>query len=276
MLHMAAHDDTAKTLLGELLRLARQQSEYASQADLARAVGVERTAITRAEAGSVTAQVLAEILAQCRVTGLAEAAVRGMHTLARRADDPSAAAIEPWYEVEARAHTLRFWQPLIVPGLVQTERYAYEMYRATGRGHERAVEDTAARMARQAILAREDGPTVVIVVDEMVLLRPVGTGELMAEQCARLLEASENPSVLIHVLPSSLGASAGLGGSVSLASATGEPDVMLRGSMLEDMVTTDAHQVRAASTIFERVRGRAASTDGSKTIIGEAQQRWTA
>jgi hypothetical protein len=50
------------------------------------------------------------------------------------------------------AHTLRFWQPIVIPGLLQVEPYAYEIYRATGRGHERAVDDTGARMARQAIL----------------------------------------------------------------------------------------------------------------------------
>jgi hypothetical protein len=46
--------------------------------------------------------------------------------------------------------------------------------------------------------------------------------------------------------------------------------------MLEDVVTTDAQQVRSASGIFERVRGRAANIDGSRTIIGEAMERWTA
>jgi Domain of unknown function (DUF5753) len=150
------------------------------------------------------------------------------------------------------------------------------MYRATGRGHERALEDTEARMARQVILNREDGPTVVIVLDELVLHRLIGTVQVMAEQCARLMELSEHPSVLIHILPSSLGASPGLGGSVSLASVTGEPDVLLTGSMLEDVVTTDTQQVRAASGTFERVRGRAASIDGSRTIIGETMKRWTA
>jgi hypothetical protein len=46
--------------------------------------------------------------------------------------------------------------------------------------------------------------------------------------------------------------------------------------MLEDTVTTDAQQVRAAGGTFERVRGRAANTDGSRTIIGEAMEKWTA
>jgi len=116
----------------------------------------------------------------------------------------------------------------------------------------------------------------VIVLDELVLHRLIGTAEVMAEQCARLLELSENPSVLIHILPSALGASPGLGGPVSLATVSGEPDVLLNGSMLEDVVTTDPQQVRSASGTFERVRGRAANIDDSRTIIGEAMRQWTA
>jgi transcriptional regulator with XRE-family HTH domain len=275
----AQYDDNPKSLLGALLRAARQQGPHRTQEALAEAAGIERSGLTRMEAGDRVPHLatLAELLAACEVTGLARTAIEFMWRLARRADDPATARVAPWYEVEPKAHTLRFWQPIIIPGLLQTEKYAYEMYRAMGRGHDRAKSDTDARMARQAILSRgEDGPTVVVVLDELVLNRPIGTAEVMAEQCARLLTVAENPSVMIHVLPSSLGASPGLGGSVSLASLNGEPDVLLTGSMLEDVVTTEALQVRAASSIFERVRGRAASTDGSKVIIGKAQERWTA
>jgi transcriptional regulator with XRE-family HTH domain len=278
-MHMAALDpDTdPRGLLGKLLREARNQSGKSGEA-LAKDIGQEKTGVVRAESGErvPTMTTLGAWLSECGVAGLAESALRGIWKLARNVEDPTQAQLAPWYATEARAHALRFWQPIVIPGLVQIEEYAYEIYRATGRGHERALEDTGARMARHAILSREDGPTVVIVLDELVLHRLIGTPQVMTEQCARLLELSEHPSVLIHILPSSLGASPGLGGPVSLASVSGEPDVLLTGSMLEDVVTTDAQQVRAASGIFERVRGRAASIDGSRTIIGEAMEKWTA
>jgi transcriptional regulator with XRE-family HTH domain len=269
-------DTDPRGLLGKLLREARNQSGKSGEA-LARAIGQEKTGVVRAESGErvPTLATLGAWLSECGVAGLAESALRGLWTLARNVEDPAQAQLAPWYATEARAHTLRFWQPIVIPGLLQVEQYAYEMYRAFGRGHERALEDTGARMARQAILNREDGPTIVIVLDELVLHRLIGTAEVMAEQCTKLLEISEHPSVLIHVLPSSLGASPGLGGPVSLASVTGEPEVLLTGSMLEDVVTTDAQQVRAASAIFERVRGRAANTDGSRTVLGEAMKKWT-
>jgi hypothetical protein len=270
---MAAREDTAKNLLGELLRLARQQSDYASQADLASALGVERTAVTRAEAGSVTARVLGDILAQCGVTGLAEVAVKGVHRLARRADDPGE-RVAPWYETAERAVALRYWQPLVVPGIAQTPEYAYEVFRADGRDHDRAVQDADARMARQAVLDRDDPPVVVIVIWEAVLWHQVGSPQVMAGQCAKLLEVGERPGVLVHVLPTALGANAGLGGPVSLASVSGEPDVLLTGGLLEDTVTPDVQQVRTALAIFERVRGVAGNIMDSRTTIEEARESW--
>jgi DNA-binding XRE family transcriptional regulator len=271
---MATRDDTVKDLLGELLRLARQQSEYSSQADLAHAVGVERTAVTRAEAGSVTAPVLAEILTQCGVRGLTEVAIKGIHRLVRRADDPAEMARLAWAEIVTRAHALRYWQPLVVPGIAQTQEYAYEIYRSDGRSHERAKQDVAGRMQGQAVLDQDDSPTVVIILDELVLRRQIGSAEVMAGQCTKLLEASERPGVLVHVLPTAVGAIAGLGGSVSLASVAGEGDILLTGGLLEDTVTTDMQQVRAALAIFERVRGVALNMLDSRNTISEARDRW--
>jgi transcriptional regulator with XRE-family HTH domain len=279
VMHVAALDPDSdpRGLLGKLLREARTEAGLSGEA-LGRAIGQEKTGVVRAESGErvPTVVTLGAWLSECGVGGLAEAAVRGLWKLARNVENPMQAQLAPWYTTEDRAHTLRFWQPLVVPGLVQVEKYSYEMHRAAGRSHEQAVEGTKARMARQAILAREDGPTVVIVLDELVLHRLIGTGEVMAEQCGRLIDLSEHPSVLIHILPSAQGASPGLGGPVCLASVTGEPDVLLQGSILENVVTTDAQQLRAASGIFERVRGRAANIDGSRTIIGEAMAKWKA
>lgn len=274
---MATRDGTtAKVLLGELLKLARQQSSYKTQEALARAVGVERTGITRAEGGEhpPTHQVLGDILTHTGVTGLAEVAVRGVWRLARRQADPAGAQAASWYEVESRAHTLRFWSPLLVPGIVQAPEYAYEIYRAGGRSHERAMQDADARMHRQALLDQEEAPTLVIALWESTLYHQVGSAQVMRGQLAKLLEVSERPGVLVHVVPSEFGANAGLGGTLALASISGEPDVLLTGSLLEDMVTTDVAQVRAASNTFEQVRGVSANVIESRRIMSEAVEAW--
>jgi Domain of unknown function (DUF5753) len=71
------------------------------------------------------------------------------------------AATPPWFrnwlEHEQRAITLRVWQPSALSGLLQTESYALALLRTfPGATDEQVSERLAARMARQAILTRED------------------------------------------------------------------------------------------------------------------------
>jgi transcriptional regulator with XRE-family HTH domain len=83
-------------------------------------------------------------------------------------------------EVEADAHTIRSWQPLVVDGLLQTADYAREVIRAgqPGATDEEVEELVAARLGRQAVLTREDPqnppPVLYVLLDEGVLHRPVG------------------------------------------------------------------------------------------------------
>lgn len=135
-------------------------------------------------------------------------------------------------------------------------------------------EDVAARMARQAILDREDAPTVVVALWQHVLNHLIGSPEIMRNQLAKLMEVSERPGVVIQVLPASLGANMGLGGSLALASLSGEPDVLLTGGLLEDSVTSGLQQVRQATATFEVVRGDSASRAESRTMITKAIRTW--
>jgi Domain of unknown function (DUF5753) len=262
-------------LLAELLKAARQQEPERTQETLSARLGKERSTVAKAEQGRLPAwEVLDAWLAECEVHGLAEHALRGVWRLAKNAEDPRAAAVAPWYETEGRAFALKYWNPLAVPGLFETQDYAYAIYRGAGRTHEQATEAATARMARQAVLDREDAPTVVCLLWEHVLTHQIGTPQVMRGQLAKLLEVSERQGVVIQVLPSSLGANMGLGGSLALASLGGEPDVLLTGGLLEDSVTNDATQVRHATATFEVVRGDSASRAESRAMITEAITTW--
>jgi transcriptional regulator with XRE-family HTH domain len=269
-------DDDPRGLLGSLLRQARTDARLTQDA-IGHAIGVERSGVTRMEAGdrSMTLATLGAWLDRCGVGGLADSAVRALWRVARRhgdGDEPVKTWFVGWTDAEVIAWALRFWAPLIVPGLLQTERYMYEVFRAGGHPHDRARQAVDARMARQEILGRDDPPTVVAIIDELVLSRQLGSREVMAEQCKRLLDVSEHPSVIVQVVR---GASAGLGGMLALAEGP-RGSVLLSGSLLEDIVTADVQQVRAAGAIVDAVRGAAASTSDTRAILGEAHQRWTA
>ena len=54
-------------------------------------------------------------------------------------------------------------------------------------------------MARQELLTRPGAPAFWAVMDETVLLRPVGSPDIMRAQIDRLLEAAEMPNVTLQI-----------------------------------------------------------------------------
>ena len=83
-----------------------------------------------------------------------------------------------WFEfyvgLEAEAESLRTYEAESVPGLLQTEAYAREMFRRTA-GEEGLERKVAARLRRQEMLHRESPAVELsVVLNEAVLLRPVG------------------------------------------------------------------------------------------------------
>jgi hypothetical protein len=170
-------------------------------------LGFDRTVITKAETGDrpPSDEVLA---AWCVACQLDEDLFGRMGTLAHRANGSVPAWFQDWVtDIEATATTLRWFEPLIVPGLLQTEAYARALYATrVGLGPGDIDALVSARLARQDVLARETPPMLWVILDEGVLRRPVGGRGVMAEQVRLLHEAAYRPSVRVEFLPSSIGA----------------------------------------------------------------------
>jgi transcriptional regulator with XRE-family HTH domain len=271
---MRARDDQPRHELGDLLRQARTDAGL-TQDTIGHAIGLDRSAAARIESGerSVTLTTLGAWLERCAVAGLAESGIRAMWRVAsrRHPGDNPAERVQPWHEQVARASAVRYWSPLLFPGICQTFQYARQIYEAFGRSPAEADSDARARVERQAILDADDVPTVVLVLWEAVLHHEIGGPAVMAGQCARLLELAKRPSIVAHIVKHE---NAGLGGTISLASVQGEGDTLLLASVLEDTVTSDATQVRRAQAIFERVRSMGENATESRAIITEAHRTW--
>lgn len=88
-------------------------------------------------------------------------AVTGVPRLARLMErDPGEVEVLPWFNTEARAHTLRYWAPVIVPGILQTPAYALELFRAMRLDEAKVEEFMEIRLGRQEILTREEARDV--------------------------------------------------------------------------------------------------------------------
>ena len=120
--------------------------------------------------------------------------------------------------LEADAVALHEFELQAVPGLLQTEAYARANLAASWppKSAQELEESLAARLERQQILERESPPMLWFVLDQSVLMRPVGTAAVMAEQMQRLLSAAELPYVRLLVLPLSRSGSAPMNGQFTV------------------------------------------------------------
>jgi transcriptional regulator with XRE-family HTH domain len=258
--------------LGAELRRARVAAGFSSQEVLAARLGFDRTVVAKAETGErpPTADVLAAWCAACQ---LDEDLFGRLALLARRADGPVPSWFEDWLRAEGEAHTLRVWQPLIIPGLLQTPEYARALFVAAGADETKAEELVALRLERQSILERADPPHVVVVIDEPVLHRLIGSPAIMYEQLIHGADMAERPNISVEVVPASTGANAGLSGGFLLASCDGAPDVLCMEAV-EDVTEERRSLVRHATRIFDLVRGDALPRAASRALILEAAEQW--
>jgi len=101
---------------------------------------------------------------------------------------------QQWADIEAQATVLRWYEPLVVPGLLQTEDYARAILSARPDGNLGDLgEQVAARLARQAVLGRTGAPQLWCILDEGVPHRAIGGSKVMRSQLYRPAEVAEHP-----------------------------------------------------------------------------------
>jgi transcriptional regulator with XRE-family HTH domain len=112
-----------------------------------------------------------------------------------------------YLDSEASASVMLDYEPLVVPGILQTEEYARtllsQVSRFDGNDLERRV---AARMSRQAILASGSGFSGSFLLDEAVLSRQVGGSGVQDAQIDRLLDLAAYATIEVRIMPFELGA----------------------------------------------------------------------
>lgn len=173
--------------------------------------------------------------------------------------------------LEADASSLRAYQALLVPGLLQTERYAHTVIRAMRPDAEETdvSRRVAARRERQRLLTDPAPPDYWAVIDEAVLHRQVGGAEVMAEQLARLVEMAALPHVTIQVVPFHTGAHPGMEGPFLILGfpEQADPDVVYVESTTSGLYLEMPADVHRYALLFDHLRATALKPDDSVELI---------
>ncbi|PZF99503.1 helix-turn-helix domain-containing protein [Micromonospora deserti] len=181
----------------------------------------------------------------------------------------------PWQEIEREALSLRSYESVVLPGLLQTEAYARAVLSGAGLIPRGDVErHLTARLARQGVLKRDDPPQFTAVVDEAVLRRPVGGRAAMREQLQAIVTACAEPHIRVHVVPSTVGAYAGLNGPFVIANSHDHRVAGYLDNQLQGQVVSDPDDIAAILAAWENVRGEALSHWQSVDLITEVAETW--
>jgi hypothetical protein len=179
---------------------------------------------------------------------------------------------ERWADIEAAAMVLRNYQPLVVPGLLQTEDYARAILsKRPGSEEDDLDAQVAARIARQAVLERAK---FWCVLDEGVLHRNIGGSKVMRSQLYRLADLAEHPKVTIQVIPGA-NAHAGLLGGFVIADLDGQSPMVYLETAAEGQVTDSPSAVADVALSFDTIRAEALPWASSRDLIRRvAEEQW--
>jgi len=159
---------------------------------------------------------------------------------------------------ESEATAIRAFQPVLIPGVLQTAAVADHILSEDGAlsPEDRKVRHDVRMLRRQQVIEREDPPAYYLVIDESVLLRDVGGIRLGAEQLEALATAVALPSVHVRVLPLDRGAIVGMLGPFMIIDLNEDDEgdaVVYRESWIDDAVLHDTKLVRSHRDYFEKL-----------------------
>ncbi|PAZ10059.1 transcriptional regulator [Streptomyces sp. SA15] len=243
-----------KMLVGVQLAGFREDAGFA-QDQAARALGFSAAKLSRIESGKGRRPPAeGDVRALLELYGTDDYEASVLLQLLRRAGEPGwwqrydKRLMPEWFDrlvgLQEAAAAIRTFEIQYVPGLLQTPDYTRAVVErglpAAAAGEVRRRVELRTRRAE--LLLRADAPQLWAVVDESVLLRVLGSREVMREQLKHLVEMAERPNVTVQVVPL----------DVSGASAPSFPITYLRfgGLDLPDVVYLE--HIKSANFLEDR------------------------
>jgi transcriptional regulator with XRE-family HTH domain len=266
-------------VLGSYLRRLRE----------ARGMAVERAAevircspskISRIELGKVSfkRRDLADLLTLYGVVDADERAV--LVKLAEEAKQPGwwhryNEVLPRWLDaylgLEGAASVIRSYEAQFVPSLLQTKEYTRAVIRQAhpddGEGEIEAR--LGMRVARQEYLS--SNLTLWAVVDEAAMRRLTGGREVMRGQLAHLMEVIDRPNITVQIVPFSVGAHAGGGGSFTILRFEEFvlPDVVFIEHLDSAVYLDKPAETNRYMRIMDRLCVQAAAPDQSRKLLDQ-------
>jgi transcriptional regulator with XRE-family HTH domain len=173
--------------------------------------------------------------------------------------------------IESDATAIYNYEPIFIPGLLQTSDYAWAVIAAGNLDLSEGVVDqlVRTRIGRQALLSRSDAPMLSAMMDEMVLRRPIGGPGCMLGQLRHLLNLAARPQVEIQVVPFAVGANAGMEGPMMIMEFDAQPTLVHVEIRSASGFLEEPAELRRAKVAWRALRSMALSPEDSIRLIAD-------
>jgi hypothetical protein len=181
--------------------------------------------------------------------------------------------VKTFVDLEAAARSIRMYEALLIPGLLQTEDYARSILKVLQRNlsPEEVERQVELRMARQAILTRTSPSSLYVVLDEAALHRLVGQRPVMRKQLKWLIDASEMPNIRFQIIPFEMGEHGGMVSPFQLLRFPNlsYPDVVFLENPIGDVYLDPSEQTQRYSVLFDQLQAVASTAEETIVLLGE-------
>ena len=165
---------------------------------------------------------------------------------------------DDYVEFESEATKLSSWQPLVIPGLLQTPEYARALHRGYLMRDEEEIDRLVRlRMERQKILTDDAPVRLWAVIDESAVTRSFGSPKAKAEQLQRLIDTEQLDHVEVQILPLSTAPHPGMSGSFVILDFEDDPPLVYREMRPESSYTEGPAKVEERRTVFSHLSATA-------------------
>jgi transcriptional regulator with XRE-family HTH domain len=273
--------------LGRYLRELRGNARMTVKA-AAEALEWSEAKIWRIETGHVAMRSL-DVEQMCYVYGATGDTTESLMALAKETkargwwlsySDVINEGFDVYLGLEEAAVRLSWYEAELVPGLLQNPDYARTLITADNPDldAEEIERRVQLRIARQRLLTRPTAPPELkVVINEAILRRPVGGGNVLADQLDHLLDIGALPNVTIKVMPFDTGLHYGIlsGPFVLLDFPTtsngqpSEPSTVYRDSFTGALFLDKVHEVVRYDKAFRNIWSVAMNEADSRDFIAE-------
>jgi transcriptional regulator with XRE-family HTH domain len=267
--------------LGSALKKYRTAAQL-DQPQAAKVIAVSASKISRIETGHVSARVI-EVRLLLDAYGVTDPEVRSrLEELAKGSNRRGwwlehAAHLRGDYldhiSLEDDATYMREWQPVLVPGLLQTPAYAEAVITAGPIfvARVRVGQLLTVREARQTKI-EPGGTNYTAIIWEPVIIHALMGPEIHREQLAHILDVTKRQNVTIQVLPFSAGVLVGVTSAFSSFSFGSEPvvEAVTMENLRGTSILEDPEDLAAYTNVFDQLRSAAMTPDASTRLIRSA------